>query len=243
VVFVGGLTAKLEGEEMSVRTPRLRRRRPHQPGPARAAGELLERLHAAGKPVVLVLMNGSALSVNWADAHLPAIVEAWYPGGEGGRAVAGLLAGDFSPAGRLPVTFYRSADQLPAFKDYGMAGRTYRYFGGEALYPFGHGLSYTRFAYGQPVLSARPVKAGEPRPSRSTSPTAARATATRWCSSMSRARRGRRAGAVAARLPARDAEDGRDPQVSFTWTARPRPTARNSPPPARPSYGSAAANR
>jgi beta-glucosidase len=106
-------------------------------------------------------MNGSALSVNWADAHLPAIVEAWYPGGEGGRAVAGLLAGDFSPAGRLPLTFYRSADQLPAFKDYGMAGRTYRYFGGEALYPFGYGLSYTRFSYGAPVLARTAVKAGE----------------------------------------------------------------------------------
>ncbi len=99
--------------------------------------------------------------MNWADAHLPAIVEAWYPGGEGGAAVAGLLAGDFSPAGRLPVTFYRSADQLPAFKDYGMAGRTYRYFQGEALYPFGHGLSYTRFAYGKPVLARAAVKAGE----------------------------------------------------------------------------------
>jgi beta-glucosidase len=161
VVFVGGLTAKLEGEEMSVRAPGFAGGdRTSLDLPAAQEG-LLERLHAAGKPVVLVLMNGSALSVNWADAHLPAIVEAWYPGGEGGRAVAGLLAGDFSPAGRLPVTFYRSADQLPPFKDYGMAGRTYRYFGGEALYPFGHGLSYTRFAYGEPVLERAAVKAGE----------------------------------------------------------------------------------
>ncbi|MDR7117655.1 glycoside hydrolase family 3 C-terminal domain-containing protein [Caulobacter sp. BE254] len=161
VVFVGGLTAKLEGEEMSVRAPGFAGGdRTSLDLPAAQEG-LLERLHAVGKPVVLVLMNGSALSVNWADAHLPAIVEAWYPGGEGGRAVAGLLAGDFSPAGRLPVTFYRSADQLPPFKDYGMAGRTYRYFGGEALYPFGHGLSYTRFAYGEPVLEQAAVKAGE----------------------------------------------------------------------------------
>jgi beta-glucosidase len=161
VVFVGGLTAKLEGEEMSVRAPGFvggDRTSLDLPAPQEA---LLERLNTTGKPVVLVLMNGSALSVNWADAHLPAIVEAWYPGGEGGRAVAGLLAGDFSPAGRLPLTFYRSADQLPAFKDYGMAGRTYRYFGGEALYPFGHGLSYTRFAYGQPVLERATVTAGE----------------------------------------------------------------------------------
>jgi beta-glucosidase len=161
VVFVGGLTAKLEGEEMSVRAPGfVGGDRTSLDLPAPQEG-LLERLNTTGKPVVLVLMNGSALSVNWADAHLPAIVEAWYPGGEGGRAVAGLLAGDFSPAGRLPLTFYRSADQLPAFKDYGMAGRTYRYFGGEALYPFGYGLSYTRFSYGAPVLARAAVKAGE----------------------------------------------------------------------------------
>jgi beta-glucosidase len=161
VVFVGGLTARLEGEEMSVRAAGFAggdRTSLDLPAPQEG---LLERLQATDKPVVLVLMNGSAMSVNWADAHLPAIVEAWYPGGEGGRAVAGLLAGDFSPAGRLPVTFYRSADQLPAFKDYGMAGRTYRYFGGEALYPFGYGLSYTRFAYGQPVLARATVAAGE----------------------------------------------------------------------------------
>jgi beta-glucosidase len=161
VVFVGGLTAKLEGEEMSVRAEGFAGGdRTSLDLPAAQEG-LLERLHATGKPIILVLMNGSALSVNWADAHLPAIVEAWYPGGEGGRAVAGLLAGDFSPAGRLPVTFYRSADQLPPFKDYGMAGRTYRYFAGEALYPFGHGLSYTRFAYGEPVLERATVKAGQ----------------------------------------------------------------------------------
>jgi beta-glucosidase len=161
VVFVGGLTAKLEGEEMSVRAKGfVGGDRTSLDLPAAQEG-LLERLSATGKPVVLVLMNGSALGVNWADAHLPAIVEAWYPGGEGGQAVAGLLAGDFSPAGRLPVTFYRSADQLPPFKDYGMAGRTYRYFQGEALYPFGHGLSYTRFAYGAPVVARAAVKAGE----------------------------------------------------------------------------------
>jgi beta-glucosidase len=161
VVFAGGLTARLEGEEMRVAAPGFAggdRTSLDLPAPQE---RLLERLHALGKPVVLVLMNGSALSVNWADANLPAIVEAWYPGGEGGTAVAALIAGDFSPAGRLPVTFYRSADDLPAFKDYSMAGRTYRYFGGEALYPFGYGLSYTRFGYGKPTLAAT-VKAGEP---------------------------------------------------------------------------------
>jgi beta-glucosidase len=161
VVFVGGLSARVEGEEMPVHAPGFAggdRTSLDLPAPQE---KLLERLHATGKPTVLVLVAGSAMAVNWADKAMPAIVEAWYPGGEGGKAVAGLLAGDFSPAGRLPVTFYRSADQLPAFKDYGMAGRTYRYFGGEALYPFGYGLSYTRFTYGKPALSAAKVKAGQ----------------------------------------------------------------------------------
>jgi beta-glucosidase len=160
VVFVGGLTAHLEGEEMRVHADGFAggdRTSLDLPAPQE---KLLERLHATGKPVVLVLMNGSAMSVNWADAHLPAIIEAWYPGGDGGRAVAELIAGDFSPSGRLPVTFYKSADQLPAFSDYSMAGRTYRYFKGEVLYPFGYGLSYTRFAYGKPVLGHTAIRAG-----------------------------------------------------------------------------------
>ncbi len=162
IVYVAGLSSRVEGEEMPVHAPGFAggdRTSLDLPAPQE---RLLEGLSATGKPVVLVLVNGSAMAVNWADQHVPAIVEAWYPGGEGGQAVAGLLAGDFSPAGRLPVTFYRSADQLPPFKDYGMAGRTYRYFGGEALYPFGYGLSYTRFSYGKPVLSATTVKAGQP---------------------------------------------------------------------------------
>jgi beta-glucosidase len=108
---------------------------------------LLQAVHAIGKPVVLVLLNGSALAVPWAAEHLPAIVEAWYPGQAGGTAVAEVLFGDVNPAGRLPVTFYRGTDQLPPFEDYSMRGRTYRYFRGEPLYPFGYGLSYTRFAY------------------------------------------------------------------------------------------------
>jgi beta-glucosidase len=108
---------------------------------------MLEALHATGKPVVLVLTTGSALGVRWAQANLPAIVLAWYPGQQGGNAVADVLFGDESPAGRLPVTFYQSAAQLPPFDDYHMEGRTYRYFRGEPLYPFGHGLSYARFEY------------------------------------------------------------------------------------------------
>jgi beta-glucosidase len=109
--------------------------------------QLLEKIQATGKPLVLVLMNGSALAVNWAEEHVPAIVEAWYPGEEGGTAVAGLLAGDFNPGGRLPVTFYKSVEQLPAFDDYSMSKRTYRYFDGQPLYPFGYGLSFTKFEY------------------------------------------------------------------------------------------------
>jgi beta-glucosidase len=108
---------------------------------------MLEALHATGKPVVLVLTTGSALGVSWAQENLPAIVLAWYPGQQGGNAVADVLFGATNPAGRLPVTFYESVSQLPPFADYAMEGRTYRYFRGEPLYPFGHGLSYTRFEY------------------------------------------------------------------------------------------------
>lgn len=161
IVFAGGLTARLEGEEMRVAADGFAggdRTSLDLPAPQQ---KLLERLHATGKPVVLVMMNGSAMGVNWADKNLPAIVEAWYPGGVGGRAIAELIAGDFSPSGRLPLTFYRSVDQLPAFADYSMANRTYRYFTGKPLYPFGHGLSYTRFAYSMPKIG-RPVRAGAP---------------------------------------------------------------------------------
>jgi beta-glucosidase len=113
----------------------------------RAQEDLMEKVVALGKPVVLVLMNGSAVAVNWARDHVPAIVEAWYPGQAGGDAIADVLFGDYNPGGRLPVTFYKSAEQLPPFTDYSMKGRTYRFFQGEPLYRFGHGLSYTSFAY------------------------------------------------------------------------------------------------
>jgi beta-glucosidase len=161
VVMVAGLSPRVEGEEMKVDAAGFAggdRISLDLPAPQQ---QLLERVQALGKPTVLVLMNGSALGVNWADKHVPAIVEAWYPGGEGGTAVAALLAGDFSPAGRLPVTFYKSVDQLPKFDDYAMSDRTYRYFSGEPLYPFGYGLSYTRFAYSNLHLSRPSVAAGE----------------------------------------------------------------------------------
>ena len=127
----------------------------------KAQEDLLKAVSATGKPVVLVLLNGSALAVNWADENVPAILDAWYPGEEGGTALADVLFGDYNPGGRLPVTFYKSVAQLPPFEDYKMEGRTYRYFKGEPLYPFGFGLSYTKFKYDNLKLSADKVKAGE----------------------------------------------------------------------------------
>ena len=147
VVLVLGLSPRLEGEEMRVPVEGFSGGDRVDIGLPAAQQKLMEEIAALGKPVVLVLLNGSALAVNWARDHVPAIVEAWYPGEAGGDAIADVLFGDYNPAGRLPVTFYRSADQLPAFTDYRMAGRTYRYFTGEPLYPFGYGLSYTTFAY------------------------------------------------------------------------------------------------
>jgi beta-glucosidase len=153
VIMVAGLSPHIEGEEMKVEAEGFSggdRTSLDLPVPQQ---KLLERVQALGKPTVLVLMNGSPLGISWADQNIPAIVEAWYPGGEGGTAVAALLAGDFSPAGRLPLTFYRSVDQLPPFDDYSMSKRTYRYFAGEPLYPFGYGLSYTSFAYSNGQVS------------------------------------------------------------------------------------------
>jgi beta-glucosidase len=158
VVLVLGLSPQLEGEEMNVREPGfLGGDRTGIQLPARQHG-LLEAVAATGKPIVLVLMSGSALAVNWADLHVDAIVQAWYPGEEGGAAIADVLFGDYNPAGRLPVTFYKSVDQLPPFENYAMDGRTYRFFKGQPLYPFGHGLSYTKFKYSSINISSPRVK-------------------------------------------------------------------------------------
>jgi len=147
VVMCLGLSPRLEGEEMPVQVEGFRGGDRVTLGLPQVQEALLERVAALGKPVVLVLLNGSALAVNWAKAHVPAIVELWYPGQAGGTALADVLFGDYNPGGRLPVTLYKSVDQLPPFDDYSMKGRTYRYFEGEPLYPFGYGLSYTTFAY------------------------------------------------------------------------------------------------
>lgn len=147
VVMFLGLSPRLEGEEMKVPVAGFQSGDRVQLSLPLAQVQLLQQISALGKPVVLVLLNGSALAVNWARDHVPAIIEAWYPGQAGGAAIADVLFGDYNPGGRLPITFYQSADQLPAFDDYSMKGRTYRYFQGEPLYPFGYGLSYTRFTY------------------------------------------------------------------------------------------------
>ena len=123
--------------------------------------KLLEKVVAVGKPTILVLSSGSALAVNFAQAHCSAIVQNWYAGSYGGQAVAELLFGKFSPSGRLPVTFYKSLDDLPAFTDYAMEGRTYRYLHAEPLYPFGYGLSYAKFAFSDLTLSKTSLPAGE----------------------------------------------------------------------------------
>ena len=148
VIMILGLSPRLEGEEMPVAVPGFAGGDRIDIGIPAPQQELIERISAVGKPTVLVLLNGSALAVNWAAEHVPAIVEAWYPGQAAGPALAEVLFGDYSPAGRLPITFYKSVDQLPPFTDYDMAaGRTYRYFEGEPLFPFGHGLSYSTFRY------------------------------------------------------------------------------------------------
>ena len=155
IVAVVGITSQLEGEEMPVNEPGFHggdRTSIDLPKPEQ---DLLEAVASAGKPVVVVLTNGSALAVNWAKEHTNAILDAFYPGEEGGTAVAQTLSGRNNPAGRLPVTFYTGVDQLPPFDDYAMKGRTYRYFEGKPMYPFGYGLSYTTFSYSGLTVPAK----------------------------------------------------------------------------------------
>jgi beta-glucosidase len=147
VILAMGLSPRLEGEEMRVPVEGYAGGDRVQIGIPRIQEELMQKIMALKKPTVLVLMNGSAVAINWEHDNVPAILESWYPGQAGGTAIADVLFGDANPAGRLPVTFYKSLDQLPPFTDYSMKGRTYRYFSGEPLWPFGFGLSYTTFAY------------------------------------------------------------------------------------------------
>jgi len=142
-----GLNSRLEGEESPIQIPGFAHGDRTAIGLPEPQEKLLEAVLDTGKPVIVVLLNGSAVAVNVAKQRAAAILETWYGGQEGGAAIARTLAGDNNPAGRLPVTFYESVDQLPAFDDYAMKGRTYRYFTGQALYPFGYGLSYSTFHY------------------------------------------------------------------------------------------------
>ncbi len=162
IVAVVGITSELEGEEMPVNEPGFKggdRTSLDLPKPEE---DLLEAVAATGKPLVVVLTNGSALGVNWAKEHANAILDAWYPGEEGGAAVAETLSGRNNPGGKLPVTFYTDVSQLPPFEDYAMKGRTYRYFEGTPLYPFGYGLSYTTFSFDGLTLPREAVNAGDP---------------------------------------------------------------------------------
>jgi beta-glucosidase len=161
VAFVG-LSPQLEGEEMNIKIDGFMggdRTSLDLPAPQQ---KLLEALGATGKPLVVVLQSGSAVALNWAKEHAAAVLEAWYPGVDGGNAIARTLAGVNNPAGRLPVTFYSSLEGLPAFTDYSLKGRTYRYYTGKPLWGFGYGLSYSSFKYGPVKLSAETLKAGDP---------------------------------------------------------------------------------
>ena len=162
IVAVVGITSRLEGEEMPVDQPGFSGGDRTTLDLPKAEEDLVQAVAATGKPLVVVLMNGSALSVNWEKAHANAILEAWYSGEEGGAAIAETLSGKNNPAGRLPVTFYKDVHQLPHFENYSMKGRTYRYFEGDPLWQFGYGLSYTTFSYGDLALPNLPVNAGDP---------------------------------------------------------------------------------
>jgi len=165
LIYVGGISSQLEGEQGSARGgngvegfsggDRTRIELPQ------VQEDFVRALCATGKPVIMINCSGSAVAIPWEAEHLPAILQAWYPGEEGGRAVGEVLFGDVNPSGRLPVTFYQSTEDLPAFTNYSMVNRTYRYFTGKPLYAFGHGLSYARFEYSPPSLSSTSVKPGD----------------------------------------------------------------------------------
>ncbi|WP_124068147.1 glycoside hydrolase family 3 C-terminal domain-containing protein [Clostridium sp. E02] len=159
IIACMGLDSGLEGEEGDEGNEFASGDKPNLKLPG-LQEDVLKELEKSGKPVVLVLLSGSALAVTWADEHIPAILQGWYPGAEGGRALASVLFGENSPEGKLPVTFYRSTEELPAFTDYSMKDRTYRYMKQDALYPFGYGLSYTDFSCSQVSLSKNEILNG-----------------------------------------------------------------------------------
>ncbi|MBN2355497.1 glycoside hydrolase family 3 C-terminal domain-containing protein, partial [candidate division KSB1 bacterium] len=161
IILFLGLSPRLEGEEMNVPVAGFKGGDRLDLGLPRVQEQLMQKIVALGKPVALVLLSGSAVAVNWADEHVPAILQAWYPGQRAGTAIADVLFGDYNPGGRLPVTVYKSAKDLPPFEHYAMQGRTYRYFNSEPLYSFGYGLSYTLFAYSDLKLGKREITPGD----------------------------------------------------------------------------------
>jgi beta-glucosidase len=161
IIFVGGISPNLEGEEMKVEVDGFSGGDRTSLDIPSIQTDFLKKLMTTGKPIILVLTGGSALSVNWEKENIPAILDVWYPGEEGGNALADVLFGNYNPAGRLPVTFYKSVSQLPSFEDYSMKGRTYRYFTGEPLFPFGFGLSYTSFSYSSVTISKTSVTSSD----------------------------------------------------------------------------------
>jgi beta-glucosidase len=154
ILFMG-LSPRVEGEDMDVKLDGFNRGDRTKLALPIVQQNLIKKIAALGKPVVLVLMNGSAVAINWENENLPAIVETWYAGQEGGKAIANVLLGKYNPAGRLPVTFYTSENELPEFANYNMKGRTYRYYTGSPLYEFGYGLSYSKFSYTN--LKVKPI--------------------------------------------------------------------------------------
>lgn len=161
VIFVGGISPSLEGEEMGVNLPGFKKGDRTDIELPAVQRELVDALSKAGKKIVFINCSGSPIGLEPESRKCDAILQAWYPGQAGGRAVAEVLFGEYNPAGRLPVTFYKNVAQLPDFEDYNMAGRTYRYMKQDPLFPFGHGLSYTTFAYGRPSLSEEAIAAGQ----------------------------------------------------------------------------------
>jgi len=160
VIMCLGLSPIIEGEQGDAANSDASGDKIHLDLPGQQQ-KLMEEVYKTGKPIILILLNGSAVAINWADDNVDAILEGWYPGGEGGNAIADIIFGDDSPSGKLPITFYRSLDDIPSFDDYSMKNRTYRYFEKEPLYPFGYGLSYTSFEFSNLVLSKDILQMGE----------------------------------------------------------------------------------
>lgn len=160
VIGVFGLDPGLEGEEGDQGNEFASGDKPNLNLPG-IQGDIIKELYNSGKPVILVLLSGSALSIPWEDEHIPAIIQGWYPGAQGGRAIAEMIFGEYSPEGKLPVTFYRTTEELPEFTDYNMENRTYRYMKNEALYPFGYGLSYTEFALNNVTIDSDEILPGK----------------------------------------------------------------------------------